>query len=58
MQNLDSITDTVEYSRPLAKKMVDHLIDIGRTDLLEVVYENTKKELKKESDNLIPLSPT
>ncbi|OJG83502.1 hypothetical protein RV14_GL001380 [Enterococcus ratti] len=38
--------------------MVDHLIDIGRTDLLEVVYENTKKELKKESDNLIPLSPT
>lgn len=55
---MDSITDTVEYSRPLAKKMVDHLIDIGRTDLLEVVYENTKKELKKESDNLIPLSPT
>ncbi|MFV5898451.1 replication initiation factor domain-containing protein [Enterococcus faecalis] len=58
LQNLDSITDTVEYSRPLAKKMVDHLIDIGRTDLLEVVYENTKKELKKESDNPIPLSPT
>lgn len=40
---------TVELSRPLAKKMIDHLVDIGRQELIQEVYSMTKKEnLKKD----------
>lgn len=47
---LDDLIETTEYTRSLAKKMADHLIDIGREDLIEMVYEQTKKEnLEKSS---------
>ena len=45
---LQAIQDA-ELSRPLTKKVVDHLVDIGREDLIEEIYLLTKKEnLKKD----------
>ncbi|MCO6016913.1 replication initiation protein [Carnobacterium divergens] len=55
LQNLGEVVSEVEFSRPLAKKMADHLTDIGRTDLIEEVYEMTKKENLEKKSNETPL---
>ena len=44
---LQAIQDA-ELSRPLTKKVVDHLVDIGREDLIEEIYLLTKRELEKD----------
>lgn len=49
LQNLSQEVQEAELSRTLTKKIVDHLVDIGREDLIEPVYLMTKKEnLKKD----------
>lgn len=49
LQNIVKDIQEAELSRPLTKKVVDHLIDIGREDLIEEIYVITKKEnLKKD----------
>lgn len=59
LQDLREVIKEAEFSRPLAKKIADHLTDIGRTDLLELVYDMTKKEnLEKKSKETPLLSST
>ncbi|CPW41543.1 TPA: replication initiation factor domain-containing protein [Enterococcus faecalis] len=49
LQNMLQAIQDAELSRPLTKKVVDHLVDIGREDLIEEIYLLTKKEnLKKD----------
>lgn len=49
LQNLSQEIQEAELSRSLTKKIVDHLVDIGREELIEPVYLITKKEnLKKD----------
>lgn len=48
LQNLSKEIQEAEFSRPLTKKIVDHLVDIGREELIEPVYLMTKKENLKQ----------
>ncbi|MFD2386865.1 hypothetical protein [Enterococcus rivorum] len=44
MEQLDNLVAETKYTRSLAKKIADHLIDIGREELIELVYDQTKKK--------------
>ncbi|MGK0552593.1 replication initiation factor domain-containing protein [Enterococcus faecalis] len=49
LKNLAQEIQEAELSRPLTKKIVDHLVDVGREELIESVYLMTKKEnLRKD----------
>lgn len=49
LQDLTQEIQEAELSRPLTKKIVDHLVDVGREELIESVYLMTKKEnLRKD----------
>lgn len=48
LQNLSQEIQKAEFSRSLTKKIVDHLVDIGREELIEPVYLMTKKENSKQ----------
>ncbi|HBI3767421.1 TPA: replication initiation factor domain-containing protein [Enterococcus faecalis] len=59
LEQLDKLVAETKYTRSLAKKIADHLIDIGREDLIELVYDQTKKEnLEKKSNETPSLSST
>ena len=50
LEELDSLVNEMKYTHSLAKKIVDHLIAVEREDLIEMVYDQTKKEsLEKKS---------
>lgn len=54
LEELDHLVDETEYTRSMAKKLADHLIDIGREELIEVVYDQTKKENLEKKSNETP----
>ncbi|WP_240422328.1 hypothetical protein [Listeria costaricensis] len=44
LEDLGIMMDNVQYSHMLSQKLVAHLNQIGRQELIPLVYQDTKKE--------------
>jgi len=45
LEELGGLMNRIQYSHALSQKLVAHLKQVGREDLIPLVYEDTKKEL-------------